>query len=300
MRFTQQDQILTEEVKLKSLLQTLSPYFQLLKSLQTGLLTITGIAGFMSSRCPVNHWTTILALIASLVLSIGGSTVLNMWFDHDIDRVMNRTHHRPLVQERIPKKRALLFGIILILTGVGFGISLSWLFGLILFFGVFFDVIIYTFWLKRRTCWSVVWGGLAGGMPVLAGRVLGMGHFEEVGFLLMLSVVFWIPTHMLTFSLRYDEDYLAAGIPTFPSTYGDGITRKIIAFSSVFAGALAFVVALLVGVSQGFMHLLGLLAGGLIFFAFLVLVKPSKGILFGMFKYASVYMLVAMLMFAWW
>jgi protoheme IX farnesyltransferase len=240
-----------------------------------------------------------LALIASLVLSISGSTVLNMWYDQDIDRVMNRTHHRPLAQERIPKNRALIFGIILILAGVGFGITLSWLFGVILFSGVFFDVVVYTFWLKRRTCWSVLWGGLAGGMPVLAGRVLGMGRFEEAGVLLMLSVVFWIPTHMLTFSLRYDEDYRAAGIPTFPSTYGDGITRKVIAFSSVLAGALVFAVALLVGVSQGYLHLLGLLAGGLIFFSFLVLVKPSKNILFGMFKYASIYMLVAMLMFAW-
>lgn len=299
MRITQQDRILTEEVKLKSLLRILWPYFQLLKSLQTGLLTITGVAGFMSSRCPVNHWSTMLALIASLVLSISGSTVLNMWYDQDIDRVMNRTHHRPLAQERIPKNRALIFGIILILAGVGFGITLSWLFGVILFSGVFFDVVVYTFWLKRRTCWSVLWGGLAGGMPVLAGRVLGMGRFEEAGVLLMLSVVFWIPTHMLTFSLRYDEDYRAAGIPTFPSTYGDGITRKVIAFSSVLAGALVFAVALLVGVSQGYLHLLGLLAGGLIFFSFLVLVKPSKNILFGMFKYASIYMLVAMLMFAW-
>ena len=279
---------------MKFVLNKIKLYFPLLKSLQTALLTITGVAGFMSARCPINHWTTIAGLLASLILSIGGSTVLNMWYDRDIDRVMDRTHHRPLAQGRIPQKNALIFGITLSVLGVSLGFYLSPLFALILLAGIVFDAVIYTFWLKRRTCWSIVWGGFAGGMPILAGRALGMGGIDMIGILLMLSVLFWIPTHMLTFSMRYEKDYKAANIPTFPSTYGNNLTRKIIAFSSVIAAALISSAAILIQVKQGFLHTLGVLSGGLMIWAFLVLIKPSNKLNFGLFKYASVYMLAAM------
>lgn len=283
---------------MKFVLGKIKLYFPLLKSLQTALLTITGIAGFMSARCPVIHWTTMIGLVASLILTISGSTVLNMWYDHDIDRVMDRTHHRPLAEGRIPLKNALIFGIVLSVLGVLLGLGLSPLYGTILFAGIFFDVVVYTFWLKRRTCWSIVWGGIAGGMPVLAARALGTGTVDFVGILLSLAVLFWIPTHMLTFSMRYARDYAAAKIPTFPSTYGDDITRKAIAASSIFASGLVTYAAILVEIREGFLHTLGVLSGGLMIFAFLVMIKPSSKLNFGLFKFASLYMLVAMLLLA--
>ncbi len=55
------------------------------------------------------------------------------------------------------------------------------LYGLIIFAGLFFDVVIYSMWLKRRTAWGIIWGGISGGMPILAGRVLGYGGFDWVG-----------------------------------------------------------------------------------------------------------------------
>lgn len=276
----------------------LKTYFNLIKSLQTVLLTITGIAGFFSARCPVTHWTTFLGMILSLVFSISGSTVLNMWYDRDIDKVMNRTHHRPLAQGKIPKKNALIFGVLTSVLGVGLGVMMSPLFGILLFLGIFFDFAIYTLWLKRETCWSIIFGGLAGGMPILAGRALGMGSVDLIGVLLSLSVLFWIPTHMLTFSIRYEEDYRSAGIPTFPSTYGLAITRRAIALSSILAGALMILAAVLVEVRQGFMHTIGVLSGILMVWSFLVMIKPSKNLNFGLFKFASVYMLAAMLLLA--
>lgn len=271
-------------------------YFPLLKGLQTALLTITGVAGYMSARCPVTHWSTMALLLGSLVLSIGGSTVLNMWYDHDIDRVMDRTHHRPLAEKRIPLRNALIFGVLISVIGVALGVWMSPLYGAILFAGIFFDFVIYTVWLKRRTCWSIVWGGIAGGMPILAGRALGMGKIDEIGILLMVSVIFWIPTHMLTFSLRYADDYRAAKIPTFPSTYGEGITRKVIAGSSILAVMTMSAASLMIGIQEGFLHLLGVLSGGLIILAFLVWIRPSNSLNFSLFKYASVYMLAAMLL----
>ncbi len=167
-----------------------------------------------------------------------------------------------------------------------------------IFGGIFFDVILYTILLKRRTCWSVVWGGIAGGMPILAGRALGMGSVDGIGIMLALAVLLWIPTHILTFSMRYREDYAAAGIPTFPSTYGDQTTRAIIAFASVLAAVVMGGAAILIGVRQGSLHLLGILSGGLLVMAVLMLLKPSSRLNFHLFKYASVYMLASMLLLA--
>ena len=276
----------------------LKQFWPLIKSMQTALLTVTGIAGYMSARCPFTHWTTMTGLIASLLLSISGSTVLNMWYDRDIDSVMNRTHHRPIASGIVSAKEALLLGIFLSAAGVGLATLLSPLYGLLIFGGIFFDVILYTILLKRRTCWSVVWGGIAGGMPILAGRALGMGSVDGIGILLALAVLLWIPTHILTFSMRYREDYAAAGIPTFPSTYGDQYTRVIIAIASVLAAGVMGGAAVLIGVRQGTLHLLGILSGGLLVMAVLMLLKPSSRLNFHLFKYASVYMLASMLLLA--
>jgi len=283
---------------MKFIIEKIKLYFPLVKSLQTALLTITGVAGFMSARCPINHWWTMLLLVVSLVFTISGSTVINMWFDHDIDKVMDRTHHRPLAAGRIPLKHALLFGLTLSVAGTAIGLFLSPLYGALLLAGILFDALVYTIWLKRRTCWSIVWGGIAGGMPILAGRALGLGSVDGIGLLLALAVLFWIPTHMLTFSMRYAADYQAAKIPTFPSTYGESVTRKIIAVSSIIAAVLITSSAVLIEVRQGFLYLLGVLSGGLMIIAFLVMIRPSRRLNFSLFKYASVFMLAAMLLLA--
>ncbi len=276
----------------------LKHYWPLIKSMQTALLTVTGIAGYMSARCPFTHWTTMTGLIFSLLLSISGSTVLNMWYDRDIDSVMNRTHHRPIASGIVSAKEALWLGMLLSAAGVGLAALLSPLYGLLIFGGIFFDVILYTILLKRRTCWSVVWGGIAGGIPILAGRALGMGSVDGIGIMLALAVLLWIPTHILTFSMRYREDYAAAGIPTFPSTYGDQTTRAIIAIASMLAAVVMGGAAILIGVRQGSLHLLGILSGGLLVMALLMLLKPSSRLNFHLFKYASVYMLASMLLLA--
>ena len=281
---------------MKAALERLRLYWALTKSLQTGLLLSTGLAGYMSARCPVLHWTDLLGLGLSLFMAIAGSTVLNMWYDRDIDSVMNRTHHRPLADGRVPPNQALRVGLVLSALGVGLAGLMDPLYGLIVLAGLFFDVVVYTLWLKRRTCWSIVWGGISGGMPILAGRAFGLGHVDGIGILLALAVLFWIPTHILTFSMRYQDDYTAAGIPTFPSTYGLAATRATIAMCSVIAALSIGFAGVLIGVEWGFVRLLAVLSAGLLLLAIASTIRPSERINFGLFKYASVYMLSAMIL----
>ncbi len=281
---------------MKKIKSRIRSYWSLIKSLQTGLLLITGLAGYMSSNCPVTNWQTLLAIGGSLFLAISGSTVLNMWYDRDIDARMDRTHWRPLPSGKITPNEALLLGLTLSLLGVVGALWMAPLYGAVIFAGLFFDMVIYTIWLKRRTCWSIIWGGISGGMPILAGRALGIGHLDWIGIALSLAILFWIPTHIMTFSMRYHRDYQMAGVPTFPSRYSFQVTRVTIAISSILAAVFMGAAAYGIGINFGYLRIFALLSIGLLAIAILSLIKKSEKVNFGLFKYASLYMLSAMIL----
>lgn len=270
-------------------------YWLLIKSLQTGLLLMTGLAGYLSAHIAI-RWGDFFQLIPSLFLAISGSTILNMWWDRDIDARMKRTHMRPAPAGKVATEEILKLGIIVSAIGVGWALLLNLLYGAVVFAGLFFDVVIYSMWLKRHTCWSIVWGGIAGAMPILSGRVLAVGRIDPIGILLAASILFWIPTHTLTFSLKFFEDYEAAGVPTFPSTYGIKYTRVTIATSSILAALAMSVAAIWIGVAEGILALIIILSAVLLFLAATVVVQPSEGTNLRLYKYASIYMLCTMLL----
>ncbi|MBN2117290.1 MAG: UbiA family prenyltransferase [Anaerolineales bacterium] len=271
-------------------------YWSLTKPLQSGLLLATGLAGYMSARCPVLNIGTILGLTGSLFLAIAGSTVLNMWWDRDIDARMGRTKKRATSKGLVNENEVLRVGLILSVLGVGWAVAMDTLYGLIVFAGLFFDVVIYSMWLKRRTAWSIVWGGVSGAMPILAGRALGLGAMDWIGAMLALGILFWIPTHTLTFSMKFVKDYADACVPTFPSTYGLAVTRVTIAVSSMLAALAMIVAGYGIGMAWGFLRLLGVLSAGLLILAIAMTFRPSERVNFGLFKYASIYMLAAMIL----
>jgi heme o synthase len=273
-------------------------WWSLIKSPQTGLLLATGLAGYLSAGIPTGAWITLLGLMVSLTLAIGGSTVLNMAYDADIDARMKRTCWRPLPAGVVSVREAVIFGSILSALGAGLALAMSPMYGLIVFAGVFFDVVVYTVWLKRRTPYAIVIGGLAGGMPVLAGRVLALGRVDAVGIILALGVLLWIPTHIMTFSMQHFDDYRSAGVPTFPAAYGFRATRAIIAASSLAAALVMAYAAAVTGASSGLIGLLWVLGAGLLGLAVWGLVRPSERASFALFKYASVYMFASMVIVA--
>lgn len=282
--------------KIVNLKSKIRHHWSLTKPLQSGLLLATGLAGYMSARCPVFNIGTILGLAGSLFLAIAGSTILNMWWDRDIDAKMGRTQKRATSKGLVNENEVLRVGLILSVIGVGWAVAMDALYGLIVFAGLFFDVVVYSMWLKRRTAWSIVWGGVSGAMPILAGRALGLGGIDWVGTMLALGILFWIPTHTLTFSMKFAKDYADACVPTFPSTYGLMVTRATIAISSVLAAAAMVIAGYGIGMAWGFLRLLGVLSAGLLILALVMTFRPSERVNFGLFKYASIYMLAAMIL----
>jgi len=275
--------------------EKLKLYWELIKSKQTLLLLLTGITGFVSSKCPYLSWQMTLLMSLSLFLTISGTTVYNMIYDRKIDAKMKRTQHRPIPSGKISVKEAIIFGTLLNVVGLAIAFWLSPLFGIIVFGGLFFDFLVYTVWLKQRTPWSIVWGGISGGMPILAGRALGVGEIDMVGILLAVAILFWIPTHIMTFNIRHFQDYSTAGIPTFAEKYGIKKTRFIIAISTVLSALSFAFAAFSLGIGWGFIRLLIILAVGATLLAVYGIVKPSDKTNFQLFKLASINMLFAMI-----
>lgn len=282
--------------KLRAPLQALlQAYWPLIKAPQTGLLVLTGLAGFASGRCPVLQWQTVLALTGSLLLAVSGSTILNMAYDADLDARMRRTERRPIPSGRVGRLEAAGLGVLLTGLGVTWAFTLLPLVGWVVLAGATFDVLVYTICLKRRTALSILFGGLAGGMPVLAGRTLAVGWPDGPGWLLALAVLLWIPTHVLSIQLRYELDYRAARVPTFPARYGPSATRKVIVVSSIGAALAMTGAALGIGMAWGYLGLLLVLSVGLLCLAALGMWRRSPWLDFGMVKGASLFMLCSML-----
>ncbi len=279
---------------MKTITNKIRLYWPLIKSLQTGLLLSTGIAGYLSSRPPFSL-STLLGLIISLFLAISGSTIMNMWYDRDIDAKMRRTHKRPTAAGTLNQREIFFVGMTISILGIGLAVLIRPLYGFVVFSGWFFDVIVYTVWLKRRTCWSILWGGISGAMPILSGRVLAVGHIELIGILLALSILLWIPTHTLTYSMKFRTDYKNAGVPTFPETYGERFTRMTIALSSILAAIAIGWASVLIGLSAGLLSVIAVLTAVMLILAFATLRIHTDKMNFMLFRYASLYMLSAMI-----
>jgi protoheme IX farnesyltransferase len=275
-----------------------SRYWPLVKGWQTGLLLVTALAGYLSAPDFSSQWWVLFGLVGSLLLAISGGTALNMWFDRDIDAKMARTCRRPSSTGQVSPGAVWRLGVALSALGLAWALLLSPLFAALVLAGLFLEVVIYTIWLKRRTPWSILWGGLAGGMPILAGRTLAMGKVDEVGLLLALAVLCWIPTHNLTLSMLYLDDYRRAGVPTVASMYGPEVTHSMIALSGMLAVLAMTAAFALNGWSAWVLGLSIMLGAGLLYFALVGWFRPSDRTNARLFKYASVYMFCCMALLA--
>ncbi len=283
-------------VNAQSLNERLYALFGMIKSPQTALLLVTAAAGYISGCCLNLAAAPLLAMLGSLFLAVSGSTVLNMAFDRDIDARMARTRRRALPSGRVSPFAARALGALLTTAGLAWSAALDLRYAAVVLAGVFFDVAVYTVLLKRRTPFSILVGGLAGGMPALAGRVLAVGRVDAVGLLLALGVLLWIPTHIMTFSIKYSRDYAAAGVPTFPAVYGVRFTRAVIAVSTLLAVTALFAAGYAIGLSPALLEGLALLGGLLAALGLLSLARPTSHLNFALYKGASIYMLASMLL----
>jgi protoheme IX farnesyltransferase len=273
-------------------------YLALIKFWQTGLLLLTAIAGYATGDHLFEQAGTLVSLAGSMFLAIAGSTVLTMALDRDLDASMTRTAHRPLPTGQFSLTEAVGLGTFLALAGIGWAWSIDLAFGAVVSAGLFLNLVVYSLWLKRRSSYSILLGGLSGGMPILAGRILAAGAGDTTGWLMMLGILLWIPTHNLTLAIKYAAEYQAAGIPTFVSRYGKVVTRLAIAVSTILDVLVMLVVGVELSLPAGLLAFLAGLGILLIALVALSLLKPGEKLNFALYKGASIYMLGTMVIFA--
>jgi protoheme IX farnesyltransferase len=198
------------------------------------LLLLTGAAGMFVGARGVPALGIFAVTMAGLALACGGASALNHVLDRDLDRLMRRTGHRPVAEERVTPARALEFG--LALSAFSFVLLASLvnvLTAVLALVGNLFYVLVYTRWLKRSTPQNIVIGGAAGAVPPLVGWAAATGNLTLPALFLFLIVFFWTPPHFWALALVIKRDYEAARVPMLPVVRGDRETAKQIVWYSL-------------------------------------------------------------------
>jgi len=208
-------------------------YLALTKPRIIELLLVTTIPTMFLAAGGFPEWSLVCWTLLGGTLAAGGANVLNCYLDRDIDALMHRTANRPSATGQISATKTIVFGLVLsVLSIASLAITVNLLSAALAAFAIAFYVIGYTMLLKRRTSQNIVWGGAAGCMPVLIGWSAVTGSLSWTPLVLFLIVFFWTPPHYWPLSLRYKDDYAAAGVPMLPVTDSPQVVaRQIIIYS---------------------------------------------------------------------
>ena len=243
--------------------QTVGHYVALTKPRIIELLLVTTFpAMFLAQRGLPSLWLIVSTLVGG-TLSGAAANTLNCYLDRDIDKVMHRTENRPLVTGAISPPAALRFGAVLgVASTLWLGLLVNWLSAALSLGAIVLYVGLYTMVLKRRTSQNIVWGGAAGCMPVLIGWSAVTNSLAWPALVLFLIVFFWTPPHYWPLSMRFKDEYEAAGVPMLPVVaQNDAVARQVVLYSWA---TVATSLTLVPIASMGWIYLVvAVLSGGL-------------------------------------
>ena len=198
------------------------------------LVVFTALVGMLIAPGQLEPGRGLVALIC-IAAGAGAAAALNMWYEADIDALMTRTAMRPIPSGRVSRAEALIFGLILATCAVVIlGFMTNIVAAALLGFTIFFYVVVYTIWLKRRTSQNIVIGGAAGALPPVIGWAAAAGHIGVEPLVLFLLIFMWTPAHFWALSLNHAGEYERAGIPMLPVVAGRSETkRQILIYSTL-------------------------------------------------------------------
>lgn len=196
-------------------------YLSLTKPRVVELLLVTTLPTMIFAGRSFPSLWLICATLVGGALAAGAAGAFNCYIDRDIDKVMHRTSNRPLVTGAVTPREALVFAWSLaVLAIVVLWVGANFLSAALGALAIFFYVVVYTLILKRRTAQNIVWGGIAGCMPVLIGWAAVTNTISWAAFILFLIIFLWTPPHYWPLSMRYSEDYKAAHVPMLGAIAG--------------------------------------------------------------------------------
>jgi len=269
-------------------------YVALLKPRVMSLVVFSGFAGMMAAP---GHLHPLLAAVAVLCIAVsaGAAGAINMWYDRDIDALMERTRTRPIPSGAVAPDEALAFGVVLSLFSVMLmGLAVNWTAAALLALANGFYVFVYTIWLKRRTPQNIVIGGAAGAFPPMIGwaGVTGSAGLEPLA---LFAIVFvWTPPHFWALSLSCAEDYARAGVPMLPVVAGARSTKRHILAYSLLLLPLSLLPVLLGTVGLAYAVVVGGLGALFVLLALRLLADPTDASARQLFGFSILYLVLVL------
>ena len=212
---------------------TVAAFVALTKPRIIELLLVTTVPTMILAAGGLPPASLVLSTLIGGTLAAASANVLNCVYDRDIDKLMHRTERRPLATGAVSVRAALVFGAVLGITAFAWlALAVNLLSAVLATAAIAFYVLVYTMWLKRRTPQNIVWGGAAGCMPVLVGWAAVTDSLAWTPWILFGIVFLWTPPHYWPLSLKFRQDYAAAGVPMLPVVRSAGqVAAQIVAYS---------------------------------------------------------------------
>ena len=192
-------------------------YLDLMKLRVVELLLVSTLPALVLASHGLPPVGITVATLLGGTLAAGSANAYNMVIESDLDRLMSRTSKRPLVTGVMKKNEALIFATLVgILSLIIFWSFTTPLATLLTFVAIAYYGLVYTMALKRRTAQNIVWGGIAGCMPVFIGWAAITNSLSWSALAFFMVIFFWTPPHFWALAIKYRDDYEAAGIPMLP------------------------------------------------------------------------------------
>jgi len=227
-------------------------------------IAFAALAGLAVQAGPALAVWQVLAVTLAVLVSSSAAGAFNQYAERDLDARMKRTRGRPFVTGRLahgPRWLWLIGGMI-----VGSFALAAWAANFAaatyVVLGAFTYGVVYTVWLKRRTWWNIVVGGLAGSFAVLAGAAAVAPVPNPDAVALAVVLFLWTPPHFWSLAIAYRDDYAAAGVPMLPVVVGEERAARAILASAALLVAASIVPAFY---GLGWIYLVAAAAGGAFF-----------------------------------
>jgi protoheme IX farnesyltransferase len=268
-------------------------YYELTKPKIWYLLVFTAFGAALSASwlfdIPISLTTWIL-LLGGVAAGSAAADTLTGYNDRDIDAIMERTKDRPIPSGRVSPKNALVFGLVLAAVSLIFSWFINiWAF-LLMAFGLFDNIIVYSKWLKRTSQYNIILGGFSGGAPALIGYVAVTFQNVEIGFVMAGLVFFWIPTHIWSLALHVKEDYKRAKVPMMPVVSSEIKSVRIIAITTLMMVVFSIIPFFFNQFGLIYLMTAAIFGAVMMIMSLWLLVKPSEKSSWLVFKFSSPYL----------
>ena len=263
------------------------------------LLLVTTVPTMIVAEEGLPSIFLILATLLGGTLSAGGANAINMYIDRDIDPLMERTRHRPLVTGILSPAEALTFAIsIEALAFLWLWLTVNLLSAVLAVGACLFYVFIYSLWLKRTSSSNIVIGGAAGAAPVLIGWTAVQNSLDWPPLILFALIYLWTPPHFWALAIRYKEDYSSARIPMLPVVAGPEFTGTKMVLYALEVWAVSIIFAPVAG--MGVIYLCGalVLGAGFVYLSLQVRHRQTEQSAMRLFGFSITYLTLLFLIIA--